>query len=37
MVLKDGEPAYIGARAAGVAAWFGSDLEQTTLFKLTTV
>jgi glyoxylase-like metal-dependent hydrolase (beta-lactamase superfamily II) len=34
MVLADGEPTYIGVRAAGVSAWFGADLEQTTRFEL---
>ena len=35
MVLHDSEPAYIGERTAGVSAWFDTDLEKTTLFKLT--
>jgi glyoxylase-like metal-dependent hydrolase (beta-lactamase superfamily II) len=36
MVLMDGQPTYIGARFAAVSAWFGTGLEQTTLFQLTT-
>ena len=35
MVLSDGKPSYIGARRAGVSSWFGTGLEQTTLFELT--
>lgn len=35
MVLSGGEPSYIGARTAAVSSWFGTDLEQTTLFQLT--
>ncbi|MBN8891112.1 MAG: MBL fold hydrolase [Acetobacteraceae bacterium SCN 69-10] len=35
MVLEDGEPAYLGTRAAAVSSWFGEGLEQTTLFQLT--
>jgi hypothetical protein len=35
MVLIQGEPTYIGARTAAVSSWFGTDLDQTTLFELT--
>ncbi len=34
MVLADGAPSYIGAREAAVTAWFGDNLEQTTLIEL---
>ena len=34
MVLADGAPRYLGEREAAVTAWFGDDLEQTTLFRL---
>jgi glyoxylase-like metal-dependent hydrolase (beta-lactamase superfamily II) len=35
MVLKDGQPSYIGERKGGVSSWFGETLDQTTLFDLT--
>jgi N-acyl homoserine lactone hydrolase len=35
MVLEEGEPAYVGRRSAAVSSWFGTDLEQTTLFEIT--
>jgi N-acyl homoserine lactone hydrolase len=35
MVLEDGEPAWLGKRAAAITAWFGEGLERTTLFELT--
>ena len=35
MVLEDGEPTYLGPRRAGISSWFGTDLEQTTLFEVT--
>jgi N-acyl homoserine lactone hydrolase len=35
MVQKDGTPAYIGERRAGINTWLGDDLETTTLFSLT--
>lgn len=35
MVLEDGETRYITRREAAIAAWFGDDMETTTLFKLT--
>jgi len=34
MVLEKGEPKYIGERQAAISAWFGEDLESTTLFEL---
>ena len=34
MVLADGAPRYLGEREAAITAWFGDDLEQTTLFRL---
>lgn len=33
MKLEDGRPNYIGTRQAGVSAWFGDELEQTTIFN----
>lgn len=35
MVLSQGEPAYIGARTAALYSWFGTHLDETTLFELT--
>ena len=35
MVLSQGEPRYIGERSAAVHSWFGTSLDQTTLFELT--
>jgi N-acyl homoserine lactone hydrolase len=35
MALRQGEPSYIGARTAAMSSWFGTDLDQTTLFELT--
>lgn len=32
MVLEDGQPRYVGAREAGVTAWYDDDIETTTLF-----
>jgi glyoxylase-like metal-dependent hydrolase (beta-lactamase superfamily II) len=34
MVIEDGTPVYIEGRRAGISAWFGDDLETTTLFEL---
>jgi hypothetical protein len=34
MVQSDGRPEYLGKRDAAVMAWFGEDLETTTLFRL---
>jgi len=31
---RDGRPAYLGRRAAGIEAWFGEDLQATTRFHL---
>lgn len=36
MVLVDGKPVYLGERKAGIAAWLGETLEQTTIFPLST-
>jgi glyoxylase-like metal-dependent hydrolase (beta-lactamase superfamily II) len=35
MALEDGKPKYIGKREAAITAWYGDDMETTTLFKLT--
>ena len=35
MVLEDGKPKYIDKREAAIRAWYGDDMETTTLFKLT--
>jgi hypothetical protein len=35
MVLEEGVPTYLGPRRAGISSWFGTDLEQTTLFEVT--
>jgi glyoxylase-like metal-dependent hydrolase (beta-lactamase superfamily II) len=37
MALDQGGPRYIGERTAAVYSWFGTDMEQTTLFELTAV
>ncbi len=34
MVLEKGQTKYIDKREAAVSAWFGDDMETTTLFKL---
>jgi glyoxylase-like metal-dependent hydrolase (beta-lactamase superfamily II) len=34
MRLENGEPVYIGKRTAGINAWFGRKLEETTLIEL---
>ncbi|MBV9734546.1 MAG: MBL fold metallo-hydrolase [Acidisphaera sp.] len=34
MVLENDEPKYIGVREAAISAWFGDDLDTTTLFEL---
>jgi hypothetical protein len=34
-VLEDGKPKYIDRREAAITAWYGDDMETTTLFKLT--
>jgi len=35
MVLENGMPKYIDKREAAITAWYGDDMESTTLFKLT--
>ncbi len=35
MVLEGGKPHYIGKREAAITAWYGDDMETTTLFNLT--
>jgi glyoxylase-like metal-dependent hydrolase (beta-lactamase superfamily II) len=35
MVLENGKPKYIDKREAAITAWYGDDMETTTLFKLT--
>jgi len=35
MVLENGATKYIDKREAAISAWFGDDMETTTLFKLT--
>jgi N-acyl homoserine lactone hydrolase len=35
MTRENGIPRYIGERDAAITAWFGDDLETTTLFNLT--
>ena len=35
MVLQGGKPHYIGKREAAITAWYGDDMETTTLFELT--
>jgi glyoxylase-like metal-dependent hydrolase (beta-lactamase superfamily II) len=35
MVLEGGKPHYIGKREAAITAWYGDDMETTTLFALT--
>jgi N-acyl homoserine lactone hydrolase len=35
MVLENGNTKYIDKREAAISAWFGDDMERTTLFKLT--
>jgi glyoxylase-like metal-dependent hydrolase (beta-lactamase superfamily II) len=35
MVLENGQTKYIDKREAAISAWFGDDMESTTLFKLT--
>src|SRR4051812_5126114 len=34
-LAADGRPEYVGRRRAGIDAWFGEDLEDTTGFELT--
>jgi N-acyl homoserine lactone hydrolase len=35
MTREDGIARYLGGREAAITAWFGNDLETTTLFNLT--
>jgi glyoxylase-like metal-dependent hydrolase (beta-lactamase superfamily II) len=35
MVLENDKPKYIDKREAAITAWYGDDMEKTTLFKLT--
>lgn len=35
MILENGVPTFIDKRDAAILAWYGDDMEQTTLFKLT--
>jgi glyoxylase-like metal-dependent hydrolase (beta-lactamase superfamily II) len=35
MVLQEDVPVYIADRQGGIAAWFGSTLEQTKIFDIT--
>ena len=34
MLQEDGTPRYIGRREAAISAWYGDDMEQTTLIDL---
>jgi hypothetical protein len=34
MMQKDGRTQYLGRREAALKAWFGDDLETTTLIEL---
>ena len=34
MVQENGRPRYIGKRPVAISAWFGDDMERTTLFNL---
>ncbi|MFM9937919.1 MAG: MBL fold metallo-hydrolase [Hyphomicrobiaceae bacterium] len=35
MTQQDGKISYIGKREAAITAWYGEDMETTTMFKLT--
>jgi N-acyl homoserine lactone hydrolase len=35
MILENGQTKYIDKREAAITAWYGDDMETTTLFKLT--
>lgn len=35
MTQIDGNTSYLGVREAAITAWYGDDMEQTTLFQLT--
>ncbi len=34
MVLEDGQPRYLGTREAAIRAWYGEDLNETTIISL---
>ena len=34
MVLQNGRPRYLGEREAAIRAWYGEDLNQTTVISL---
>lgn len=34
MIQRDGATEYLGARQAAITAWYGDELEQTTLYRL---
>jgi len=34
MILENGEPKYLGKREDAIVAWYGDDMETTTLFNL---
>jgi hypothetical protein len=34
MVLDDGQPRYLGKREAAIRAWYGEDLNETTVISL---
>ena len=34
MVLEDGAPRYLGQREAAISAWYGEDLNRTTIISL---
>jgi N-acyl homoserine lactone hydrolase len=35
MLIEDGKPVYVGRRKAGISAWYGDDMLQTTIFEFT--
>jgi glyoxylase-like metal-dependent hydrolase (beta-lactamase superfamily II) len=34
MIIENGEPRYLARRGAGIAAWFGTALDQLTIFDI---
>ena len=34
MIIEDGQPRYLGEREAAIKAWYGEDLNETTIFSL---
>jgi hypothetical protein len=34
MTQREGSTTYLGTREASIRAWYGDDLEQTTLYRL---